>query len=70
MAYGASPDNDNLASMGVFSRDFHGVQIEGSDQPWLFTSGLCGLKQCHVPLIDGQPPGIYKVRLGFLAEAR
>jgi outer membrane protein assembly factor BamB len=56
-----------LASMGVFSRDFHGVQIEGSDQPWLFTSGLCGLKQCHVPLIDGQPPGIYKVRLGFLA---
>jgi len=59
-----------LQGMGYFCSDFKGVNIVGSDNPWLFTSGCLGLLRCELPLIDdsvGQKPDIYTVRLGFNA---
>ncbi len=57
--------------MGYFCRDFKGVSIAGAgDKPWLYTSGCLGFSECRVPLINdlvGQRPGVYTVRLGFLA---
>ena len=57
-----------LPGMGYFHRDFKGVNIAGTDKPWLFTSGCLGLSRCTLPLIDDdaeQKPGTYTVRLGF-----
>jgi hypothetical protein len=57
-----------LRGMGYFCSDFKNKTIEGSDRPWLFTSGCVGLIRCEVPLIDdmwGEKPGVYTVRLGF-----
>jgi len=59
-----------IDGMGSFCKDFDGVQIEGSDKPWLFTCGYQGLRRCEVPLIDptkNQKPASYTVRLGFNA---
>ena len=59
-----------LKGMGYFCADFKDKAVEGSDKPWLFTSGCVGLTRCQVPLIDdiwGDKPGIYTVRLGFAA---
>jgi outer membrane protein assembly factor BamB len=58
--------------MGPYCRDYRGVNIDGSDKPWLFTSGYRGLLSCKLPLIDdaaGQKQGRYTVRLGFKALA-
>ncbi|HIL71335.1 MAG TPA: hypothetical protein EYG38_15975, partial [Verrucomicrobia bacterium] len=57
-----------LPGMGVFRRDFRGVNIEGSKRPWLYTSGLKGLKSCRIKLLDGQKPSAFKVRIGFVAS--
>ena len=60
----------SLPGMGYFSRDFKGVELAGTDKPWLFTSGCLGLTQCTLPLVDddaGQEPRTYTVRLGFKA---
>lgn len=62
-----------LEDMGYYRHDFKGVKIDGTDKPWLFTSGCRGLLRCNVPLIDsaaGEAPGRYTVRLGFMAPAR
>lgn len=59
-----------LPGMGFFCRDFERVNIEGTDKPWLFTSGCFGLLRCEVPLINqtgGEEPDVYTVRLGFMA---
>ena len=59
-----------LSGMGYFSRDFRGVTIDGTDKPWLFTSGCLGLTRCKLPLVDKgtqQEPIAYTVRLGFKA---
>jgi outer membrane protein assembly factor BamB len=59
-----------LPGMGYFCSDFKGVNIAGTDKPWLFTSGCRGMLRCEIPLIDdtaGQKPGTYTVRLGFKA---
>jgi outer membrane protein assembly factor BamB len=56
-----------LAGMGVVQRDFRNVTIEGSTRPWLFTSALAGLQECTVPLLDGEAPGKFTVRIGFVA---
>ena len=56
--------------MGYFRRDYRSVTIEGSDKPWLYTSGFKGLSRLEVPVDDPpdhRPPGIYTVRLGFSA---
>jgi hypothetical protein len=57
-----------LDDMGYFCHDFKGVAIEGTDRPWLFTSGCLGLSRCKIPLRDEQTRpkrGVYTVRLGF-----
>ena len=59
-----------LPGMGYFCHDFKGVDIAGTDKPWLFTSGCRGLLRCEVPLTDdtaGENSAVYTVRLGFNA---
>jgi hypothetical protein len=56
--------------MGYFRHDFKGIKIEGTDKPWLFTSGCLGLVRCAIPVRDkgsDRTPGLYTVRLGFRA---
>jgi outer membrane protein assembly factor BamB len=50
----------------VIQRDFRGVKLAGTDRPWLYTSGLEGLKKCTIPLMDGKESGVFRVRLGFM----
>lgn len=57
--------------LGYFCHDFKGAKVQGTDRPWLFTSGCVGLKQCTIPLLEnesGQQGGRYTVRLGFMAR--
>jgi len=56
--------------MGYFCRDFKGRTVNGSERPWLFTSGCLGMLECSIPLTDGEDasPGTYTVRLGFMAQ--
>ena len=59
-----------LKGMGAFCEDYRDVSVDGTDQPWLFTSGYLGLIECEVPLIDDvwlEEPGRYTVRMGFAA---
>ncbi len=63
---------DILDGMGYYSYDSKGVEIEGSDDPWLYTNGCFGLRKCEIPLIDntfGEEAGIYTVRLGFASPS-
>jgi hypothetical protein len=56
-----------VKEMGYFCRDFKGVRIEGTDKPWLFTSGCLGLLRCEIPVRDVKSNagrGTYTVRLG------
>jgi len=71
--YGVKFDlqDEILTDMGYFCRDFRNTAFEGTDKPWLFTSGCIGLKQCKVQLIDdmwGEKPGVYTLGLGFSAS--
>ena len=44
------------------------LDIQGTDTPWVFTSGMLGLTRCELPLIsEGQTPDKYTVRLYFAA---
>ena len=68
--YGVKFDlqDELLPGLGYFAHDFKGRTIAGTERPWLFTSGVCGLTRCQIPLVDaeaGQPGGTYDVRLGF-----
>jgi len=57
-----------VKEMGYFCHDFKGVRIEGTDKPWLFTSGCVGLLRCEIPVREktsNGEPGTYTVRLGF-----
>ena len=67
-----SMNDEILQGMGYFCSDFREVEIEGTDKSWLFTSGGLGLLKYEVPLINdimGEKPGIYTVRMGFMAPA-
>jgi len=60
--------SENLGDgAGFFCRDFKGVALEGTDKPWLYTSGCAGLVKCRIPLLDGKnrEGTDYTVRLGF-----
>ena len=49
-----------------FRHDPAKLAVEGTDKPWLFQSGTCGLKQCIVPLAEpGDGAAKYTVRLAF-----
>ncbi|NOZ23258.1 MAG: PQQ-binding-like beta-propeller repeat protein [Planctomycetes bacterium] len=40
--------------------------VEGTETPWVFSSGCVGLQQCTALLVGkGEPPGKYTVKLGF-----
>ena len=72
--YGVKFDlhDEILTDLGYFCRDFRNTAFEGTDKPWLFTSGCIGLKQCKVQLIDdmwGEKPGVYTICLGFSASS-
>jgi len=59
-----------LDGMGYFCRDHRGASIEGTDRPWLFTSGCLGLVKFDLPLVDdvwSEGAGRYTLRLGFAA---
>jgi outer membrane protein assembly factor BamB len=58
-----------LPSMGYFCQDFKGLDIGGTDKPWLFTSGCRGMTHCEIPLTDSaaENSAVYTVRLGFNA---
>ena len=61
-----------IQEMGYFSSDFRGKVVNGSQKPWLFTSGCIGLLKCEIPLIDagnGENSAVYTVTLGFNAPA-
>ncbi len=58
--------------IGYYCHDFKRNKIEGTDRPWLFTSGCLGLLRCEVPLLEtssGKGGGVYTVRLGFRAAS-
>jgi outer membrane protein assembly factor BamB len=63
--------NETVADgMGYFAYDFRGVNIDGTDSPWLYTSGCAGFSKCRINLLDKAweaNPGVYTVRLGFYA---
>jgi len=70
--YGVKFDlhDEILLGMGYFCSDFKSTTIEGSEKPWLFTSGCIGLSRLEIPLIDdiwGEKSGVYNLRLGFNA---
>jgi len=55
-----------VGERSFFCRNQAGIAIEGTDKPWIFTSGCKGLSQCVAPLLDaGQGSGRYTVRLYF-----
>jgi outer membrane protein assembly factor BamB len=57
-----------LPKMGYLDHNSRGVEIEGTDKPWVFASGCRGLLKCEVPLLDkGEEPTSYLVRLYFAA---
>ena len=63
---------DILENMGYFYYDVRGVEVNGTDKPWLYTSGCAGATKYNIPLLDerwsvGQ--GLYTVRLGFFAPS-
>ena len=61
-----------LEGMGYYSYDSKGVNMEGTDYPWLFTNGCVGLSKCEIPLINnffGEEPGIFTIYLGFAAPS-
>lgn len=61
--------NPTYAKGGApYSFNAESYAVEGTEVPWVFTSGLRGLKHCEVPLLaQGQPPEKYTVRLFFAA---
>jgi outer membrane protein assembly factor BamB len=49
-----------------FKHDPAILDIEGTDTPWLFRSGVCGLKKCVIPVAEpNDGTALYTVRLGF-----
>jgi outer membrane protein assembly factor BamB len=51
---------------GYFNHDPARLEIEGTDKPWVFHSGIRGLRQCELPLQEaGAKPSRYTVRLAF-----
>ncbi len=58
---------------GYYATDHKGKQIEGTDKPWLFTSGCEGFLACEIPLAPESAEaaqGRYTVRLGFMARPK
>ena len=55
-----------LPDGGYSRRNSDVLKVEGTDKPWVFSSGCVGLTRCVVPLLaKGQKPGVYTVCLSF-----
>jgi len=50
---------------GYFRENADAVSVQGTDEPWVFTSGCSGSLTCSVPVTGKDRPGLYTVRLGF-----
>jgi len=51
---------------GYFRNNSDAIPIQGTDHPWVFTSGCSGPVTCRVPLTGGSDaPALYTVRLCF-----
>jgi outer membrane protein assembly factor BamB len=49
-----------------FKHDPARLQIDGTDTPWVFRSGVNGMRQCKIPVADsGDGKARYTVRLAF-----
>ena len=72
--YGVKFDlNEQIAAgKGFFTRDHKEKQIDGTDKPWLFTTGCEGLLECSIPLVpkntDAETAS-YTLKLGFMAPS-
>jgi outer membrane protein assembly factor BamB len=49
----------------TFNQDYRFLRIEGTDQPWLLSSGIKGLQKCTVLVSDGKPVN-YIITLGWV----
>ncbi|HEY2572939.1 MAG TPA: PQQ-binding-like beta-propeller repeat protein [Verrucomicrobiaceae bacterium] len=51
---------------GAYAMNDASYVVTDTDTPWVFSSGLRGMKRCEIPLIsEGQEPETYTVRLFF-----
>lgn len=66
--YGVKFDLHENEGIQVNRRDYRGVRIQGSNQPWLYTSSILGLQKLEIPLLEGEESGVYQVRIGFSAH--
>jgi len=49
-----------------FRHDPEKLPIEGTDKPWVFQTGVCGVKQCVIPVANAKDgTACYTVRLAF-----
>ncbi|MCG8650208.1 MAG: malectin, partial [Pirellulales bacterium] len=56
------------AGGGWYSRNVESTPIEGTETPWIYTSGGRGLNRFELPLIGkGEPKAKYQVKLHFAA---
>jgi len=53
---------------GYYAENTDSLPIAGTDDPWLYSTGVRGLSRCSIPLLnDGEPSAVYRVEL-FFAE--
>ena len=58
---------EQVDGLGDLRRNPQTAGVTGSDRPWVYASGVRGLRRCTIPLLDkGQGPGRYTVRLHFV----
>ena len=51
---------------GWFSRNDESVRVEGTDVPWVYTSGVRDLAKLEIPLLsEGDEPKSYSIKLHF-----
>lgn len=69
--FGLKPDlqMEFLPDFGYFQVNPQGTPIQGTDIPWVFTSGCYGLSRCAVPLDARDQEGLYTVRLAFAEDS-
>lgn len=57
-------DHELSSGGGWYSRNAESISVEGTDTPWLFTSGARGLKRFQLPLLgESDPAATYRVKL-------
>ncbi len=65
--YGVKFDLHENSGASIVQQDYRGVHYEGTDKPWLYTSGLKGLSELTIPLLAEGETGVYQVKMGFLS---